>query len=566
MSEGTATVEVPRWQRGLHLLLVAAAATATLLSALLVVTISNNRAFQVDEVEHIHAAYQVAVGKVLYRDVYEAHTPGLYLTVAPFIDVDDPVVSYGRARVLMLLMLLATIALAARLAAKLRGPQAAWLVATGLLVHSTFVERGMEVRPDGALALAVLGSLALTTTTLRVSTVHLLQGVIMGAAFVFTQKAAIATFGFGLVWLGTAVRQRDWRLVVWPCLAWAVPIFLVAGAFAAVGALEPFIERNLANPVRVASRSRGLTMHFSPMPFLQLEGARNPVFYCVAVAGLAGATALAITRPAARRSVATILVVGWVSFVGLWINPYPFPYFHVPIIAVLAVVASTLLPETWLVGSAGSIRRWAVAVVTIVALGWWSVPRLADRTRLRADIQFEHLRRTQAVTGPDDTVLDLVGLYFRQDAYPVWVMTGVMLARYGAGEYPPMIETLRQSRPSVVGLNYRMLALPDDERRFISEHYAHGWGNLYVLGCKLDGLTHGEERTIELLSERLYRWTGEPGAVEVDGAPFSLGVLAAGTHRVRAVRAVAEGSLRIKTPWDDEPPFPPRGDLYVNFE
>jgi hypothetical protein len=210
--------------------------------------------------------------------------------------------------------------------------------------------------------------------------------------------------------------------------------------------------------------------------------------------------------------------------------------------------------------------RWAASLLALVALGWWSVPRLADRARQRAELQFEHLRRTQAVTAPGDTVLDLVGLYFRQDAYPIWVMTGVLLARYGGGEYPPMSETLRQSRPIVVGLNYRMLALPDEERRFISEHYTHGWGNLYVLGCKLDGLVEGEERTIELLSERLYRWTGEPGAVEVDGAPFSSGVLMAGSHRVRAVRAVSAGSLRIQTPWDHEPPFPPRSDLYVNFE
>lgn len=549
-----------------RLLVAALAGTATLLAVLLVYSVSSQRAFQVDEVEHVHAAFHVAAGRVLYRDVFECHTPGLYLLLSIFVDVDDPAASFFRARMVMLAMLLATVALAARLAWHLRGPQAAWLVATALLVNSTFVERGMEIRPDGPLALAVIGALALSTTQWQRKTVYRLQGLLLGIAFVFTQKAAIASFGFGLVWLVAAVRERNWRLVVLPCLAWAVPIGVVTAVFAALGALGPFLERNLFTTLGATTRTRTNTLGFEPNPFLLLEGARNPAFYVLALAGLAVSTALCFTKKPLRGKLAPLVVVGWVSLGGLWINPYPFPYFHVPILPVLAPLAAALLPERWCLPQGSAARRWAVALLLVPCLGWWSVPRLASKARMRADFQLEHLRRVQAITTDEDTVFDLVGLYFRRDAYPIWVMTGPMMARYASGEYPPLIETLRRTRPPITTLNYRTNALPDADHEFMEQHYVHSWGNLFVMGFQLGGMRAGEERTVDVLSTRTYRWSGEEGAIEVDGRPFSQAELSEGPHRVRATRDLDEGALRIPTPWDGQPPEPPRIDLYVNFD
>lgn len=568
MSEAAQTTspEVALAPRVGRLLVAALAATATLLAALLVYSVSSQRAFQVDEVEHIHAAFHVAAGRVLYRDVFECHTPGLYLLLAPVIDADDPVASFFRARMVMLVLLLATIAFAARVAWHLRGAQAAWLVATALLVHSTFVERGMEVRPDGPLALAVTGALALATTRLQPVRIYVLQGLVMGLAFMFTQKSAIATVGFGLVWLGAAVKERNWRLVVWPCLAWAVPIVLVTAVFAALGALGPFLERNLLTPLGDTTRTRTNTLGFSPAPFLQQEGLRNPAFYAAALAGLAFATSACFTRPAQRGRLVPLVVVGWVSLVGLWINPYPFPYFHVPILAVLAPAAAALLPERWALPGEHALRRWAVALLVLPCLGWWSVPRISAKARMRADFQLEHLRRVQAITTDDETSFDLVGLYFRRDAYPIWVMTGPMLVRYAAGEYPPLIETLRRARPPVTTINYRTMTLPEPEREFLEQHYAHSWGNLFVLGFQLRGMGAGEERTIDVLAARTYRWSGAEGAIEVDGRPFVQGELTEGPHQVRAIQAIEQGALRIPTPWEHEAAEPPRFDLYVNFD
>lgn len=549
-----------------RLLVAGLAGTAALLAALLAYSVSSQRAFQVDEVEHIHAAFHVAAGRVLFRDVFECHTPGLYFLLAPVIELDDPVASFFRARMVMMVLLFMTVALAARVAWHLRGPPAAWLVAMALLVHSTFVERGMEVRPDGPLALAVAGAMALATTRLQPVRIFVLQGFVMGAAFMFTQKSAIATVGFGLVWLGAAVKERNWRLVVWPCLAWAVPLVMVTAVFAALGALEPFLERNLFTPFGDTARTRTNTLGFSPAPFLAQEGVRNPAFYAAALAGLAFATAACFTRPAQRGRLAPVVVVGWVSLGGLWVNPYPFPYFHVPILAALAPAAVSLLPERWPQPGGPVLRRWAVVLLVLPGLAWWSVPRIASKARMRADFQMEHLRRVQAVTKDDDTSFDLVGLYFRRDAYPIWVMTGPMLARYAAGEYPPLIETLRRTPPPVTTLNYRTMTLPEADREFLEQHYTHSWGNLFVLGFHLRGMSAGEERTVQVLSARTYRWEGAEGAIEVDGRPFMQGELTEGPHQVRATRAIEEGALRIPTPWDREPAEPPRFDLYVNFD
>jgi hypothetical protein len=137
------------------------AARTVLVCALLVgvataAAIAWNRSYQVDEVEHIHAAYDMRDGRTLYRDFWQGHPPLLHVLLYPVIDVHDPVDSFHRSRLVSGVLLLAVIALAARCAQRLAGTSAL-LAAVGLMLfETTLVERGMEVRPDGGLALCIV--------------------------------------------------------------------------------------------------------------------------------------------------------------------------------------------------------------------------------------------------------------------------------------------------------------------------------------------------------------------------------------------------------------------------
>lgn len=538
---------------------------ASLLGAVLLATaVSRGRSLQVDEVEHIHAAYHLAAGRLIYRDFYQGHPPGLYVLLAPLIDLDEPIASVRRARAVTLCLLFGTVGLAGLCAGRRRGPLVGAAVAGVLLLHTTFVERGMEVRPDVAIACGVVGALCLGLLPHRPPlTRFVAQGLVLGAAFLFSPKAAIATAGFGLGWLLVAVRERQPRLVLLPCLAWAAPLLCALAAFAALDGLAPFVERTLAFPFRIAARTEPAVPGFAAWPFLWQEGRRNVAFVLLALTGLGVATYRWVRREPEALALEQPLLVAWASCAGLLINPFPFPYFHVSIVPPLALLAALTLP--WPSPRGRGARQLALTVALVVAAAVTSAPRLLEKAAPSMSYQLEHLRRVQEWTEPDDAVFDLTGLYFRRDAYPIWFMTGVMLQRYRAGLYPPLIPALRANQPAIVMLNYRTAALPAHDRAFLNEHFVHAWGNLLVHGFDLAGLAAGETRTIEALGTRRFRWTGAPGAIEVDGEPFVEGSLAAGPHRVRARADIGAGRLLLgSTPAALNAISPRR--LYVNFD
>jgi hypothetical protein len=75
-------------------------------------------------------------------------------------------------------------------------------------------------------------------------------------------------------------------------------------------------------------------------------------------------------------------------------------------------------------------------------------------------------------------------------------------------------------------------------------------------------LSHGDA-TFEALADRVFRYEGN-GAIEVDGAPFTRGLLTRGEHDIRVLRAAAPSRLVLDTP----PPAltgPPVVSLFPGF-
>ncbi|HXI13144.1 MAG TPA: glycosyltransferase family 39 protein [Thermoanaerobaculia bacterium] len=535
------------------------AATTALLVAIaigiaLTAAIVWNRAYQVDEVEHIHAAYNMRDGRMIYRDFWQGHNPLLYILLAPVIDVRDPVSSFRAARIVTGLLLLATIGLVAYCGRGLGGTSAALAASALALFHTTLVERGMEVRPDGALGLCTIAALAFEIRErerplVRYST----QAIILGIGFLFTQKAVFATAAFGCLWLVNAWRERRARIVLQPVLLWFMPLAATILIMLPLGCAADFIQQNIVDAffAGAGAKERG---RFSPLPGILNESLRNPLFVLLAAAGVAWWA----TRGSRRLAFPAFLAV--VLTLSLWANPFPWPYVHVAALPVLAVAAGCAL---------AALDRGSRAVVTVgLALAMaTSMPRLLQDAARGTDSQFALLREIQRVTAPDDRLFDLVGLYFRPDAYTsAYAMSGELLTWYAHGGFARMVPELRRNLCAGVILNYRTSALGNEERMFIRTHFVHYWRNLFLAGAELTGAPRDSVVQFESLKSRAYRYDGD-GAITVDGASFLRGTLGTGIHTIRIERESATPSRLIM---DTPAPVPARAlpltDLYVNFD
>jgi hypothetical protein len=526
--------------RAVTLVCAALAGFAIVLGVVLLAAVSRNRDFHVDEVEHLHTAYSLRSGHVLYRDAWQSHPPLIYCFLTPLTDVRDPIGSYHRARLLMLIVPFGTIALAAFCAMRLAGPWAATSAAGLLLFHTTFVERGMEVRPDGPALLLATAALALELSRrdrlLRVS----LQALLLGTGLVLTQKAIFPLAAFGLCWIWFAWRERRPRLVVQPALLAAVPFVMtlaVAPAFLRAAYLS-------AASAATHAQTRGT---FGPLFFLLRESQRNVVFVLLALAGFAWIVIRRRDEPALVTAFLGAAAVG-----SLWLNPFPWPYVHPSFLPLLAIIAAVFL------GSA--LKRFATVAILLSA--FFAVPHLMTKATPSTALQFATLREIDRLVPANETVFDLAGLYFRPDAYPVFSMSGDMLLSYAYGAFPRIIPDLRRNAAACVTYDYRTAALLPDVKQFIGTHFTHYGGNLFLPGVDLSNAA--TTIAFEALATKPFRYDGA-GAIAVDGTPFVRGTLTRGMHRIDVVRAASPSRLVIDAP----PPKligPPSPELFRNYD
>jgi len=518
-----------------------------------------NRPFQVDEVEHVHAAYNVSIGKLIYEDFRQTHNPLLYFVLGPLVDPGDPVGTFRRARSFTTALLMVHVALCGLCAWRLAGAAGGLLAAGLALVHTTFAERGLEVRTDGPMALCVTAALWVELSGLERLRRYCLEALLLAVAFLTTNKASFACFAFGCLWLAAAARHRRFRLVALPMAVWILPLALAAAAMAAAGNLEEWVALNFVSAFDDVTRAAPHSQGFDLGPaarHLARESGRNLLFCVLAVAG---------GLVAARRGLVFPVFLAAVLFASIWLNPFPYPYFHVtalPASAVLAGVAGARLCGALRLAPEATPSLF-LALAVLAGAAAQSVPFLVGRAAPGDQPQFEALREIRRVTEPDDAVFDMVGLYFRPDASRVYLMTGVTLQRYRRGRFPRIADELRRSQAVAFVYNYRIGWLTGEEKRFLEEHFTHYDGNLSLLGSMLP-IEPGESMTFEVLKAKPFRYDGR-GAILVDGRPFRRGWLERGPHVVTRVERAGRDRLIMDTPppipWPPRPPV----ELYDVF-
>jgi hypothetical protein len=539
-------------------------------AAVLVALVAAHREFQVDEVEHIHTSYNLRDGRMIYRDFVQVHPPLLYFVLYPFIQPEDPVGSFRRARGVSTAILFCTIALTGLCAWRLEGKAGAALAGGLGLLETTLVERGMEVRADGLLALLVMAALFVEFGRVRrvAASRFSLEALLLGLGLMVTLKAIFPIALFGTLWVATAIRQRRFTLLLGPFLAGVLPFLVTFGGLSVLGAGPEFVQQSIldAGTSTVAPESR---VTFGPSGFVRSEGSRNLAFFfiCLVAAGSELRRMLKDVEFDGRRRFVLWLALG--MFASLWANPFPWPYVQVAILPPLAVLGAcgvlALLRRARASANPGwaPLVDWATVLLLLLAAST-AAPRLVSKTVPAMAHQFETLAEVQRVSAPDDRFFDLAGLYFRPDAYPVFAMSGGMFQWYTLGKFPPITQALRENKAVGIILNYRVGWLRPYERRFVEERFVHHTGNLLLLGRDLSQMPPGVETEFEVLKTKPFRVDGE-ASLRIDGTDFRDGVLTRGVHRLLLEYRAGPARLILDAP----PPIPAVTgpvDLFAPFD
>ncbi len=534
--------------------------------------VSSVRAYQVDEVEHLHAAYNLQIGKLPYHDFYQVHPPLLHILLYPLTDPDDPESSYIRGRYFALVVLLFTLLFCAGCASRLSNPLGG-VIALGLaLSHTTLIERGMEIRPDNVVNLLAMLALYLELRADKPSVRrYMVQGFVLGVGLLLAQKTAFPSFAFGCLWLFAAIRFRKPWWVILPVCVWAIPALIATAALLYMGTLNEAFVSIFGGAYDAASGAEHRDT-FSPWKYIESESRRNVTFLIFGIAGtLRGLLDLlapskwlyaqrspfpiSAARPFAFPAFFTLIMIA-----SLWLNPFPWPYVHPAPALALAMMGGALIGGI-LVQRFKSPTAWQAMLGASLALAMAaliSAPRLIEKSEHRGDpnstgYQLFIIKELSRITKPDDAVFDLVGFYFRPDAYPAYSLSKDLVGWYKDGAYPRMIPTLRQNETVAFVHTYRKKWLPAEEREFLRTHFIRYFANIYILGTDVSNCEPGKDYYFEVLKTKPFRYEGS-GEMTINGQPFTHGILGKGRHIVQ-VRDQGTGRLIMDTP-SPKPAFP----------
>jgi len=163
-----------------------------------------------DEMEHLHVAWLISQGKVLYRNIWQNHTPPIFLLLSPFVGRlphNGSVCDF--ARISSVILTLSAWGLAVMLAMKVHRPSRG-LVPVMLLLMAGCLTPGRFIllRPDPIADLCTMGAIVLLLWPLDLKRVFL-SGALLGLSIAFTPKHLVFLPLFFLVLVVDKVRLAE---------------------------------------------------------------------------------------------------------------------------------------------------------------------------------------------------------------------------------------------------------------------------------------------------------------------------------------------------------------------
>lgn len=437
-----------------------------------------------------------------------------------------------------------------------------------LLAFSNFMERSFRVRSDNLATVFALAGLWVAVgkdaalpvrQALRRSWRPLVVGLLVGAAFLSTQKAVYhaLALGLGYLALGARLGARRTRAPEDPSAApetagrlsrglsalapaalfsagWVVSVLLYAVYFGGTGVLR-VLERVFLAPRQVALH--GGEVYRELWVSLYHTVHRNQLALGLCLLGLV--LALRRWRRLDPRQ-ALSLVVAAVLTVLVMTHNQPWQYVFVLMLPFLAPWALEVID--WLAPAGASPRRPArpAVIALFAALLLLSFPRNFYALRLDNSEQDRVAARAESLLAPGERYADGLGMLpNRPRAGERWwwdAATKIEISRAAArGDFTVLHETL-DDQPKLWLITYRLHDLRSLVGPFLSSSYLPVDPNILLSGAPVD--RDGETRFVAAWAGRygLYDRDGKPLAVpfRIDGREVSGEVeLAVGTYRLQ---------------------------------
>ena len=534
--------------------------------------------FMMDELVDTQLAVQVSRGATMYRDLPYERMPLMTFLLAALHDPSDGsfAAAVSARRVLFVLTLLTFVGtwLGAR---NLLGNRAALLAPALLATFSHFLQQSIRVRADSmsttasTVALAMLGLPKLGAPPLIVA------GLSLGVAFGTTQKAVyfVISFAVGLAcrrWVEEGGGLRWFKRIVRDggiaAIGFFTPLVVLGLTFAYAGGLKPFLRQTLLWGAQVGLVSETYTYTWK---YVRETLERNPAFW---ILGFVGAGLLlwrmrtARTEEAERRSLTArgAGIGAWTACLLLLLLQHKtkFPYVFVNPAPALAICGAVPLTHAARFIHSDRAADWtrvlfvvSVSVMLVIVPAYHHVESFSGGLLW---LQKEVMDRVDAITAPEDAVLDGTGMATTRRKATPYSLTGRWFSERRHGAPYEIIPWLRQTEPEVMIFNYRLKGLREDEIAFLRRHFVQDWGNVHVVGATIAAGETGMTGKIDLLATTTYFVdAADLSRVEIDGRPAEPFMnLTSGTHEVRVSGPGQQVQLRLAQAVKVPPPRPTR--------
>ena len=318
------------------------------------------RAFDADELQHLHSAWLVSEGFLPYRDYFQHHTPGLHYLLSPVFwlaDVKTDPASALRliflSRQLMWLFTGLGLGLIFYLGTVWKGTSVG-LVGTIMLGNCImYLEKTIEIRPDVAasalwIACVLVLFVALAApdqAALGVIPKYLFSGALLALSLIFTQKMLVALPSLFITMISHLVegyrREKLGSFIVsWIYFAVgaSLPIAAVAWLFYYQGGLTTLIEFCFlmnTDPNARWSPVYYLTQLTRQDPWLVAIGAVAVVRYIV------GLVSSGVSRSGDMLVTSCVVI----PVAGLFVLPWPERQYYVTFLPFLALFSGAVIIE-----------------------------------------------------------------------------------------------------------------------------------------------------------------------------------------------------------------------------
>lgn len=305
------------------------------------------RYFDPDEFQHLHGARQIYYGEVPYRDYFDHHTPFIHfiLTIFYYIFGEDIQILFI-ARGLMLVFTVIILILTFILARKLYDTDTGLFAVLFISYTLMFLEKTLEIRPDLGSVIFWLASMIFMIKGVQERAYlrwHLLSGVAMGTAIMFTQKSIFGLPGIFISVLYPFIDRRiniSWRQNIKFSSVFfggmAIPIGLTCLYFLINQGLWQFIYCNFI-------LNSQWKVRFSPKGYIHQLLRQNPFLPVLGLSGLLVNVVWMYKREMITKGIYIPIFCMISVIIGLYIMPVPYRQYYQLFLPLLAIYSAFML-------------------------------------------------------------------------------------------------------------------------------------------------------------------------------------------------------------------------------